>query len=114
MHYSWLRSVGYCPTTFTVTSLVQQSELLDALAPGRELGVSHPPASATMVEENRWTKKRKAEEEAAAFPTANVIVQFQSDDGVAAGTSCPHLSCSFVTARMSENHSSQAYTLRRA
>lgn len=38
-----------------------------------------------MVEQNRWAKKRKAEEEAAAIPTANVIVQFQSDDGITAG-----------------------------
>lgn len=36
--------------------------------------------------ENRWTKKRKAEEEAAIVPPANVVMQFQSDDGVKAGT----------------------------
>lgn len=35
--------------------------------------------------ENRWTKKRKAEEEAAIVPPANVVMQFQSDDGVKAG-----------------------------
>lgn len=37
--------------------------------------------------ENRWTKKRKAEEEAAIVPPANVVMQFQSDDGVKAGAS---------------------------
>lgn len=36
--------------------------------------------------ENRWTKKRKAEEEAAIVPPTNVVMQFQSDDGVKAGT----------------------------
>ena len=35
--------------------------------------------------ENRWTKKRKAEEEAAIVPAANVVVQFQSDAGETAG-----------------------------
>ncbi|DBB18330.1 TPA: hypothetical protein ACH3X3_003279 [Trebouxia sp. C0006] len=35
--------------------------------------------------ENRWTKKRKAEEEAAVVPAANVVVQFQSDTGEKAG-----------------------------
>ena len=35
--------------------------------------------------ENRWTKKRKAEEEAAVVPAANVVVQFQSDAGEKAG-----------------------------
>jgi len=38
-----------------------------------------PPA------ENRWTKKRKAEEEAAVVPAANVVVQFQSDAGEKTG-----------------------------
>lgn len=35
--------------------------------------------------ENRWTKKRKAEEEAAVIPAANVVVQFHSDAGVQTG-----------------------------
>ncbi len=52
------------------------------LAPGREL----PPGQAAMPPvENRWTKKRKAEEEAAVVPAANVVVQFQSDAGEKAG-----------------------------
>ena len=52
------------------------------LAPGREL----PDGQAAMQPaENRWTKKRKAEEEAAIVPPANVVMQFQSDDGVKAG-----------------------------
>ena len=38
--------------------------------------------------ENRWTKKRKAEEEAAIVPAANVVVQFQSDAGEKAGECC--------------------------
>ena len=38
--------------------------------------------------ENRWTKKRKAEEEAAIVPPANVVMQLQSDDGVKAGANC--------------------------
>lgn len=47
-------------------------------------------AASGMVEQNRWTKKRKAEEEDAAYiPAANVIVQFQSDDGVTVG-GCNH------------------------
>ncbi len=52
------------------------------LAPGREL----PTGQAAMPPvENRWTKKRKAEEEAAVVPAANVVVQFQSDAGEKAG-----------------------------
>lgn len=38
--------------------------------------------------ENRWTKKRKAEEEAAIVPAANVVVQFKSDAGEKAGKHC--------------------------
>lgn len=53
-----------------------------SLAPGREL----PSGQAAMpLAENRWTKKRKAEEEAAIVPAANVVVQFQSDAGETAG-----------------------------
>lgn len=51
------------------------------LAPGREA----PVQAAMQPPENRWTKKRKAEEEAAIVPPANVVMQFQSDDGVKAG-----------------------------
>ena len=47
--------------------------------------------------ENRWTKKRKAEEAAAIVPPANVVMQFQSDDGVKAGTNrVPPVPCCFV------------------
>ena len=44
-----------------------------------------PAAQAAPPLENRWTKKRKAEEEAAIIPAANVVVQFQSDEGAKTG-----------------------------
>ena len=77
-----LRSLGSCLHTQAATALL--ITVVAKLAPGRELPAGQP---AMQPIENRWTKKRKAEEEAAAaVPPANVVMQFQSDDGVKAGT----------------------------
>ena len=78
-------SLGYCSgNTLTGLLLALQTTAAAKLAPGREL----PTGQAAMQPvENRWTKKRKAEEEAAIVPPANVVMQFQSDDGVKAGAS---------------------------
>ena len=75
-----------CPraraSDFATQRLRREIHSVAKLAPGREL----PTGQAAMRPvENRWTKKRKAEEEAAVVPAANVVVQFQSDTGEKAG-----------------------------